>query len=252
MLSEARFERLQRNYWDAFIAWDKAKDIARFLTNTGLGVSFSQRSMLLKQYYNISSNVDCPHVPEEIFAFEENILTLPNTVQGCVVEAGCFKGGSTAKFNRATKLAKRELVVFDSFEGIPENCEPHAAPGQENFSRGSHRGSLEEVKRNVERYGDIEVCRFIKGWFDDTMPTFSEPVAAAYLDVDLVSSTRTCLKYLYPLLQPGGTLFSQDGHLPLIVELFEDPRFWEEEVGSEKPEIMRSRSQKLLRMVKKD
>lgn len=142
--------------------------------------------------------------------------------------------------------------MFDSFEGIPENTEAHndSAPGQENFPRGSYRGALEEVKRNVERYGDVEVCRFIEGWFDATMPTFNEPVAAVYLDVDLVSSTRTCLKYLYPLLQPGGTLFSQDGHLPLVVELYEDPRFWEEEVGSEKPKIMRSRSQKLLRMVK--
>lgn len=46
--------------------------------------------------------------------------------------------------------------------------------------------------------------RFIKGWFEDTMPVFNERIIAAYIDVDLASSTKTCLKYLYPLLVPGG------------------------------------------------
>lgn len=91
VLSAARFERLRRSYWNAFIFWDKAKDVARFLTNTALDVSLFQRSKLVKQYYDVSSNVDCPHVPEEIFAYVENILTLPDTVQGCVVEAGCSR-----------------------------------------------------------------------------------------------------------------------------------------------------------------
>ena len=79
---------------------------------------------------------------------------------------------------------------------------------------------------NVGRYGHVDACRFVRGWFEDTMPTFKEPIAAAYLDVDLVSSTQTCLKYLYPLIMPGGFLTSQDGHLPLVANVLLD---WQKE-----------------------
>jgi O-methyltransferase len=44
---------------------------------------------------------------------------------GVIVEAGCYKGGSTAKFSLMAEKVNRDLVVFDSFQGIPENAEPH-------------------------------------------------------------------------------------------------------------------------------
>ena len=99
--------------------------------------------------------------------------------------------------------------MFDSFQGIPENREDHKRDFSGNpicFVGGSYAGTIEEVVTNVGRYGHVDACRFVRGWFEDTMPTFKEPIAAAYLDVDLVSSTQTCLKYLYPLIMPGGFL----------------------------------------------
>ena len=42
------------------------------------------------------------------------------------------------------------------------------------------------------------------------MPDFKEAVLIAYIDVDLESSTRTSVKFLYPLLLSGGILFFQD------------------------------------------
>ena len=176
---------------------------------------------------------------------------LPRSVRGCVVQAGCYKGGSAAKFSRGAKLAHRQLVLFDSFEGIPPNVEDHRSTSHgENFEAESYKGALEEVRANIARYGDLEVCRFVKGWFNDTLPGFKEPVAAIYLDVDLVSSTRVCLKYLYPLLQPGGVLYSQDGHLPLVCRLLDDDQFWEREVGVRKPTIEGLRVSKLIKVVK--
>jgi O-methyltransferase len=82
------------------------------------------------------------------------------------------------------------------------------------------------------------------------MPLFAEPVVAAYIDVDLVSSTRTCIKYLYPLLVPGGILFSQDGHLPLVVKLLKDEHFWRSEIGCPPPQMDGLGQQKLVRIVK--
>jgi O-methyltransferase len=109
---------------------------------------------------------------------------------------------------------------------------------------------LEEVKQNVRDYGEIGVCKFIKGWFSETMPSFSAPIAIIYLDVDLAASTRTCLKYLYPKLVHGGVLYSHDGHIPLVVEVFDDDAFWNEELGCTKPVIEGLYRQKLIKIIK--
>ena len=198
--------------------------------------------------------VECPHVQREVLSFAQTILSLPPDVPGVCVEAGCFKGGSTAKFSLAADLAGRELVVFDSFCGIPPNEEKHVETifGNKSvgFAEGIYCGAIDEVKSNVTKFGRISRCRFIQGWFDDTMPHFHEPIAAAYIDVDLVSSTKTCLKYLYPLLAPGGVLYSQDAHLPLVIEVFEDDSFWENEVGCKKPRMLGLGTSKLLKVIK--
>jgi O-methyltransferase len=75
-------------------------------------------------------------------------------------------------------------------------------------------------------------------------------VAAAYLDVDLVLSNRVCLRHLYPRLAPGGVLYLQDGHLPLVIELLRDERDWKEEVGCRLPAIDGFGHRKLIRIVK--
>ena len=74
----------------------------------------------------------------------------------------------------------------------------------------------------------------------------------AYLDVDLASSTKTCLKYLYPLVIPGGIIYSQDGDFPLVIEVFNDDRFWENEVGCKKPDIEGLGKKKLLKIIKEN
>ena len=72
------------------------------------------------------------------------------------------------------------------------------------------------------------------------MPHFGKPVGVAYVDVDLVSSTGDCLRHLYPLLVPGGAIYSKDAHLSGIVELLENERFWNEGVGVERPVMERA------------
>lgn len=214
---------------------------------------------LIEKTNLISSHVNCNHHTEvEMFNFYRALESLSSEVEGCIVECGAFKGGSTAKFSLFAEEVGRELVVFDSFEGIPKNDEPHrqglfdiwiGGP----FKEGSFCGTLEEVKANVRRFGSQkDICEFHKGWFEDTMPHFRRNIAAIYLDVDLVSSTKTCLKYLYPLLQPGGIVFSQDAHIPLIVELFESDEFWNEELGVRKPKINGLRETKVINFTKEE
>jgi O-methyltransferase len=226
-------------YWDACIA---------FLRDKSLGISFVQRFTLLKDLYSITFAFDdIPHYQRQILDFVKAILRAPRDKPGVVIEAGCFRGVSTAKFSLAAKLAAKQLVVLDSFQGIPPNKEKHEIYGKSvTFDEGDYAASLDEVKKNISDYGDIDSCRFVAGWFDDTLPDFTDPVAVVYLDVDLVSSTTTCLKYLWPLLEPGGLVMSQDGHLTRIQELFNDENFWRDEIGCEAPVVTYIRATQLL------
>ena len=232
------------------------KDLAAcfsFLVTDRVPVPFRDRLRIVRRLYAINFHIDSPHRQGEILQFMSVILTLSPSIRGSVIEAGCFKGSSTAKLSLAADLANRNLVVFDSFQGIPghdESGEQDIFGGPAQFAQGDLSGALDEVKSNVARFGKIDRCRFISGWFDETMPSFNEPVSAIYLDVVLASSTRTCLKYLYPLLEPGGVLISQDGHLQPVIAVFDDDAFWRDEVGCPKPAMSGLREGKIIKIVK--
>lgn len=224
-----------------------------YLYGSQASITMREKIRLVHKLYTVTHNVEVAHTEEEMITLVDSILKMSASVSGVVVEAGCFKGASTAKFSLAAARAGRKLVVFDSFQGIPENTEDHGMniySDDVNFPQGSYCGQIDEVKNNIARYGRLDVCDFREGWFDDTMPSFHEPVITAYIDVDLESSTRTCLRYLYPLLVEGGELYSQDGHLPLIIELLGDEAFWRQEVGCTPPKVEGLGKQKLVKIVK--
>jgi O-methyltransferase len=216
----------------------------------GIFPSFAQQKEWIEKFRRIDRHVKTAHNSSHILEFLAAIFALKPELSGCIVEAGAFKGGGTAKISLAAKHIDRQLIVFDSFEGLPENTEQHQKSVLGHsiegwFKAGNFNGSMDEVKQNVARYGDISVCTFIKGWFEDTMPSFKQPVALAYLDVDLASSTRTCLKNLYPLISPGGAIYSQDGDFPLVIEVFKDEKFWKEEVGCTKMPVINGLGKKI-------
>lgn len=227
--------------------------ISFLFSRTNTPTSFSDRLSLILKCYKISYKVHCPHMENEMIQVMSAIFALDPGVKGVVVEAGSYKGGSTAKLSLAAAIAKRKLFVFDSFEGIPQHKEFHGTNiygGNANFPPGSYAGSLEEVKDTIKKYGKIDVCIFQKGWFKDTLPLFKESVGAAYVDVDLLSSTETCMEFLYPLLVPKGAIFSQDGHLPWIIEMFKSEKFWKEKLKRAKPEIKDLGRKKLIKIEK--
>lgn len=192
-------------------------------------LDYKRRSVLVRRLMEVHKHVLCAHTHGEMARIVREIFDIPDDRPGCIVEAGAFKGGSTAKLSIAAAAVGRRLVVFDSFEGIPENDEPHDTTifgDPARFGAGSYAGRLSEVCDNVGRFGELDVCEMRAGWFEDTLPAFDEPVAVGFIDVDLASSTRTCLAHLYPRLIPGGVLFSHDGHLPLCIDVLRDRQFW--------------------------
>ncbi len=240
--------------WQKKLRLQRPPEFNQFTAEARSRLDARQFKKLRNRYLRAHVGIHCAHTHAEILAITRAILDMPSQINGVVVEAGCFKGGSTAKLSIAAKLAQRKLVVFDSFVGLPDPNSDERIDfdvlRDGTFHPGQYEGTLDEVCDNVKRYGDISACEFKKGWFSDTMPSFSEPIAVAFVDVDLSDSVRTCLKYLYPLLVPGGVIFSHDGHVPTCVAVMQDQTFWKDEVGVEAPLIPGLGSEKFLRIEK--
>lgn len=225
-----------------------------FIFDWKIKMSLLKKISFINKLFEITYSVKGYHNQFEVLPVIKKILLTPKEIKGCVVEAGAYNGCSTAKFSIAAEMTGRKLVVFDSFKGLPENqfekTDKYYYGIKLSFSKGNYSGSLNKVKNNIKKFGKINACSFRQGWFNETMPEFSEPVIAVFLDVDLASSTKTCLKYLYPLLVPGGIIVSQDGHIPSVRKVFEDKKFWEKEVGCKKPVIHGKKSETLIKIIK--
>ncbi|MEL7367538.1 MAG: TylF/MycF/NovP-related O-methyltransferase [Myxococcota bacterium] len=213
------------------------------------GSRLRSRFRLLRRFIHITNHVRGYHTLAEMLEVSQAILRMSGRADLTVVEAGAGYGSSTAKLSWAVAEAGGRLLVFDSFRGIPPNDEVHRHLDgrQVVFRRGAFTGRLAAVRRTIERFGVPEVCEFHKGWFEDTLADFTTPVDIALLDVDLLSSTQTCLRALYPRLRQGGAVFSQDGHLEAIVALMRDAEFWAS-LGVAKPQIRGLGTAKLLRL----
>lgn len=172
------------------------------------------------------------------------VLRIPKDLPGDLVECGCFKGGSAVNLSRLAALTGRRLHLFDSFEGLPA---PQAGDKEHlvlselqfhTYEGGAYAGSLKEVQDNIRKYGVLDVCEFHKGFFNDTLPGFDAQLVFAYVDADLTSSVRDCLRYLWPLLQVGSYLFTDEAHHTEIAGLFYDPGWWASELHSTPPGLV--------------
>lgn len=70
------------------------------------------------------------------------------------------------------------LMLFDSFEGLPEDW---------NGSKAGH------MKASAVPTWDDDRVEVIEGWFEDTLPV-DEVLGFAHIDCDLYSSTKTVLE----------------------------------------------------------
>jgi O-methyltransferase len=152
------------------------------------------------------------------------ILETSPDVPGDIVECGTWKGGSATNLSLVCKIVGRKLRVYDSFEGLPEG-EPTDREAS-GYEKGDYKGTLDEVKSNISRYGSIESCEFIKGWFNETLPKMNSPVLLAFLDVDLEASLDTCVKNIWPHLVERGYIFTDECAGTNYTSLFYSEKWW--------------------------
>lgn len=201
-------------------------------------MSWRRRLSLVYRLWRTTRHVETGISYKAHAAMAAKLLQMPPSEPGIVVECGSWKGGTSTNLSLICEVAGRQLVVYDSFEGLPapEPGDRHARPESE----GLLCGDLETVRGNIERYGRIDRCEFRKGWFADTLPSHTEPIALMFLDVDYQRSLHDCVTNLWPHLGDNGYCFIDEFVLLDYCGLFWSELFWSKYFGTTPPGLMGS------------
>lgn len=203
------------------------------------GVTPEEKKAWVEAFQRNTQAIESGTAPIVHVLLAQEILSIPPAVEGSVVECGVWKGASTASLSLICRRVGRRLKVCDSFQGLPDD-ETRLHKGMHSrvygyYQQGMFCGPLEEVRENLRNFGALEVCDFIPGFFSESLNALDGPVAFAFLDVDLESSTRDCLRALWPRLVEQGAIYSDDaGDLDVVRVYFDEP-WWREQFGIDAP-----------------
>jgi len=205
-----------------------------------------RRWIILKRFRQIHKAIPCAHSEAELLHIADEILKVPNTVEGDIIECGVWKGGSTCKLSIVAKMTGRKLIACDSFEGLPEPEEHDRAHIHSNgkieiYKKGDYATSIAEVKANLIKFGEPDSVELVKGWFHETLPKLKNRRARAilvFIDVDLQESIKCCLENLWPILVKGCKFFTHEAHHVLTVKLLTDKDFWKKLGEYEPPKFI--------------
>ncbi len=160
---------------------------------------------------------------------------------GDMVECGTFDGGGSAKLSWLAELRDCKLYLCDSFAGLPDTGASDRVFRdlrrgiKREFSEGEYSAQLDLVRNNVNTHGRVANCEFVEGFFSDSLPALDVRPSFVFSDVDLISSTRDTLAYLWPRMTPGGYFFIHDTNFVELVEGFMDPTFWRDTLNEDAP-----------------
>lgn len=195
------------------------------------------RKKIVERFETIDRRVSIASTPTDGLFLAEALLS--TEAEGSVIECGCFSGGSTAKLSIVAKILCKRLCVFDSFEGLPivdqyNLRDYHFRRSPEEWvvkwTAGKYTSRLDKTKYNIERYGEISVCTFHKGWFSNILNEENLPnkISFAFTDVDIPKSARECLIAIWPKLTDGGIYFSHDIVYIKVLQAILDGNLWRE------------------------
>lgn len=149
---------------------------------------------------------------------------------GCYVECGVAAGAQIIAMSIAAP--DKQIYAFDSFDGIPlPSNRDDQMPGLKMLTEYERKNLPDPGKQILQSSGATVVTEenfwiniesalgsrgnitTVKGWFEETVENFKEPIALLRLDGDLYNSTFVCLLHMFPNLLDGGVLIIDDINL---------------------------------------
>jgi hypothetical protein len=192
------------------------------------------RANLIERFEMVDANVESGTTKTDGVLLAEALLSM--SCNGDLVECGCFAGASTCKLSILARILGKTLYIFDSFEGLPEVDENnlrdfHARRGQDwvtDWTAGRYAANLDLVYSNVRKYGELDACVFVKGWFSRDLfgANLPDQICFAFVDADVPSSVRECLTSIWPRLVERGVFFSHDVAYLKVLQELHDREIW--------------------------
>jgi len=229
LLPDMRFKRLYRPdnaFVKALITGRSIFDIAAMLFHNPSGRSFRLAWLILqvKPRYTMVTNAHLVNLYDLVQ--KVNALNLP----GDLVECGVWNGGSAALMAVSCRedeywRKRRNLWLFDSFQGLPKPGKKDGKRATDSFSEGWCKGSIKKVQRVFAGFGiSMEQVIVVPGWFDSTLRTAAvEQIALLHIDADWYDSVKVALETFYDKIVPGGFVILDDyGYWPGCVEAVDD------------------------------
>jgi O-methyltransferase len=157
----------------------------------------------------------------------QQALRLP----GDLVECGVFRGGTALLEARTLAMhedpARRQLHLFDSFQGMPDDI----SPAESYRSKDLGRTSPEHVRQLLAEY---PFARLHVGFIPHSFAAIElGQVAWAHVDLDIYEPIRDAIAFLYPHLVAGGFLVFDDYGFPSCA----GARRAVDEAFADKPEV---------------
>jgi hypothetical protein len=174
-----------------------------------------------------------------------------SAVPGHIAEFGTMSGATATTIARAMcdgdrryrlseqshGIGERHLYLFDSFQGFPQTnnpvdaASPHVATNV--WGPGVARGlTAEELHDACGAILGRDRVRVTPGWFNETLPEFSEDLrfALVSIDCDLYESTASVLEYLLGkrTYSDGCAVFFDDWYCNRGSPRFGEQKAWAE------------------------
>jgi hypothetical protein len=140
---------------------------------------------------NAESAIPAPYLQSMLYYAERS-------PPGAIVEVGVYRGGSALLLS----TLKRELYLYDTFEGIPY---------QGDLDRDNYVGRFSDTSFEMVQQL-VPDAHVIKGLFPDSLVQMP-PVSFVHADADQYESTKAIIEVMPSLMVKGGMmLFDDFGH----------------------------------------
>ena len=198
--------KLANNAEEAFIYDDSGKNY---------NLSSKDKENIVKRIKNALGKIDSATSIDVHLELGKRILNLPKN-DGSIVECGCYQGASTVSLSIFSKIVGKNLIIYDSFEGLPE---PKGTPDLHEFvGKGSFKSTgITDISNLLKKSGcESARLKLVSGYFDESLTEdlkndLGFPKASIVnIDVDYYSSTIDVLNWIEDLLYDGSLIYFDD------------------------------------------
>lgn len=138
----------------------------------------------------------------------EKILSEDN-LKGALAEVGVYKGNTACLLAYYAQKYGRKCFLFDTYDGFDKR---DLKGVDHNYKKSDFRDTSIELVKSVIGKESIDSCKFIKGYFPDSIPNYldKENFAAVSLDCDLYKPMKAGLTWFYPRMKNGAIFLLHD------------------------------------------